>query len=330
MGTAITAKGLTKTFHLGFLGALRPFRALAARSNVRGMAYHVNAVRGVDIEVNEGEIYGFLGPNGAGKTTTIKMLLGLVHPSAGTASLLGESIGSKVARAQLGYLPEHPYFYDHLRPLEFLDFYGRLFSMTGRERRKRALELIDRVGLGHAIKRPIRKFSKGMVQRLGLAQALINSPRLVILDEPLSGLDPMGRKDVRDIIYDLKSKGATVFFSSHILQDVEMLCDRVAILVNGQLRQEGALNDLLKHDEQRSEISVRHLSSEQAARYDEHPNVGLRRVAGGWALTVDSGAMQTTILKELIDGSNEIVRVAAVRRSLEDFFVAETRPEVSL
>ena len=325
MSTALTATGLTKTFHLGFLGALRPFRALAARTKIKGMAYHVDAVRGVDVEVQRGEIYGFLGPNGAGKTTTIKMLLGLVHPSAGSGTLLGQPLGSKDARAQIGYLPEHPYFYDHLLPLEFLDFYGKLFSMSAQERRSRSLELIERVGLSHAMKRPIRKFSKGMVQRLGLAQALINTPQLVILDEPLSGLDPMGRKDVRDIIYDLKSRGATVFFSSHILQDVEMICDRVGILVNGQLRHEGALTELLENDERRSEISVRQLSDEQEARYQANPDMELRRVAAGWELVVSAGSMQVEVLKELSMGGTEITRVAPVRRSLEEFFVNETR-----
>ncbi|MEZ4467203.1 MAG: ABC transporter ATP-binding protein [bacterium] len=251
---AVEVHDLVKTFDLGFLGALPGIGPLFSRLQLKGIAQRVEAVRGVSLRVEPGEIFGFLGPNGAGKTTTIKMLMGLIRPTSGTASILGRPLGDREARARLGFLPEHPYFYDYLKPIEFLDFYGRLFRIDARERRRRAEALVDRVGLRHAVNRPLRKFSKGMVQRIGIAQALINDPDLVVLDEPMSGLDPMGRKDVRDLIFALKEQGKTVFFSSHILQDVEALCDRVAIMARGRLRSIGPLHTLLGDEVERIDV----------------------------------------------------------------------------
>ena len=205
----------------------------------------VEAVKDVSLEVRRGEIFGFLGPNGAGKTTTLKMLMGLIFPTSGRAEVLGLPVPSLSAKRRLGYLPESPYFYDYLTPEEFLDFIGALCALPSAERRARADRLIARVGLDHARGRPLRKFSKGMLQRIGIAQALMADPELVILDEPMTGLDPLGRKEVRDLILELRKEGKTIFFSTHILPDVEMTCDRVAIVIGGRLRNVGPLGDLL-------------------------------------------------------------------------------------
>jgi ABC-2 type transport system ATP-binding protein len=202
-------------------------------------------IRDLALQVEEGEVFGFLGPNGAGKTTTLKLLLGLVSPDSGTIRIFGRSQRDHRVRRRLGYLPENPFFYEYLTGREFLDLYARFFDLNAAERRKRVGELLERVGMAAAANVPLRKYSKGMVQRLGLAQALIGHPELVLLDEPMSGLDPLGRRDVRDLILELRQRGCTVFFSSHILQDAEMICDRVAILVKGRLRRTGRLRDLV-------------------------------------------------------------------------------------
>lgn len=218
---------LSKVFRVGFWGR------------------RVTAVDDLSLEVQQGEIYGFLGPNGAGKTTTIKMLMGLIYPSSGAASLFGRPIGDQIAKAKVGFLPESPYFYDYLTSREFLRFYGHLFGLLGRTLEKRIDELLELVGMTHARDLQLRKFSKGMLQRVGIAQALINDPELVILDEPMSGLDPIGRKEVRDLILHLKESGKTVMFSSHILHDAELLCDRVAMIMKGRLVSCGQVAELI-------------------------------------------------------------------------------------
>ncbi|MDR1728966.1 MAG: ABC transporter ATP-binding protein [Acidobacteriota bacterium] len=225
----VEIENLTKDFAVGFWKK-RPVRALDR----------------LNLQVNEGETFGFLGPNGAGKSTTIKLLMSLLRPTSGAARILGKPVSSTAMHQEIGYLPENPYFYDYLTPVELLTYAGKLFGLDGDELRKRTKSLIDDVGLGHAANRQLRKFSKGMVQRVGLAQALINEPKIVFLDEPMSGLDPLGRMDVRRIILSLKARGVTVFFSSHILPDVEAICDRVAILNKGQLQEAGKLADILK------------------------------------------------------------------------------------
>ncbi|MCB9528547.1 MAG: ABC transporter ATP-binding protein [bacterium] len=321
---ALTVDGLKKTFDLGFLGALPGFGRLAARLQVKGIAHRVEAVRGIHLEVEPGEIFGFLGPNGAGKTTTIKMLMGLIHPTAGSGTLLGHPLGHREARARLGFLPEHPYFYEHLAPVEFLDFYGRLFRLTARERKQRAEALIERVGLGHARGRPLRKFSKGMIQRIGIAQALINDPDLVVLDEPMSGLDPMGRKDVRDIIFELKEAGKTVFLSSHILQDVEMICDRVAIVVKGRVRSAGDLATLLDTPTHRVEIAVAGLAAAATAALAARAT-GHRTVAGQERFTVTDEADVNDFVQAAITAGGRLVAVQPERKSLEELFVAEAK-----
>lgn len=322
MNDVVEINGLSKSFHLGFLGAVPGLGRLTAGLQVRGIAHRVDAVNGLSLRVPQGEIFGFLGPNGAGKTTTLKMLMGLVKPSAGTASILGAPIGQRDRRARIGYLPEHPYFYEHLKPEEFLHFYGRLYGVPHRVLQKRAAALVSKVGLDHARTRTLRKFSKGMVQRLGLAQALINDPELVILDEPMSGLDPMGRKSVRDIIFELKDRGKTVFFSSHILQDVEMVCDRVGILSQGRLIKEGRLSDLLSDQGQSNEIVCPALSEELVKSLVVF---GCEPRAKGALAVIECHDEQTKskVLQLLIGSDIDILSVTPTKRSLEDIFVAE-------
>jgi ABC-2 type transport system ATP-binding protein len=216
----------------------------------------VRVLHDLNLEVCEGEIFGYLGPNGAGKTTTLKLLMGLIHPTAGRAWILGRDVSDVAVKAKVGFLPENPSFYDYLTGREFLHFYGELFGIPYRERVKRIEELLDKVGLAKAGGLQLRKYSKGMLQRIGLAQALINDPQVVVLDEPMSGLDPVGRKEVRDLILDLKSRGKTVFFSTHIVPDVEMICDRVGIIVAGQLIRVGPLEDLLGSEVECIEITA--------------------------------------------------------------------------
>ncbi len=203
------------------------------------------ALHGLDLEVRTGEVFGFLGPNGAGKTTTMNVLLGFVPPTSGSASLFGIDVRQPIARQRIGYLPELTYYYKFLTAEELLRFYAKVFGLSRTEADQRIEKLIALVELGHAAKRPIKTYSKGMQQRVGLAQALINNPDLLILDEPTSGLDPLGRMKVREIIQRLKNEGKTVFFSSHEMGEVETVCDRVAILHQGELRTEGRVRDLV-------------------------------------------------------------------------------------
>lgn len=226
----IRIEGLKKSFKSGWPG--RPA---------------VNALNGLSLTVGAGEIYGFLGPNGAGKTTTLKILMGLMNADAGTTEILGRPAGDVGVRKLVGFLPESPYFYDYLTAREFLTFYGELAGLERMTLGPRVAHLLELVGLGHAEHRQLRKFSKGMLQRIGLAQSIIHDPELVVLDEPMSGLDPVGRKQVRDLILQLRQQGKTVFFSSHIIPDVEMICDRVGIVVKGKLFAAGRVDELVGH-----------------------------------------------------------------------------------
>jgi ABC-2 type transport system ATP-binding protein len=306
----LRAVELAKTFHLGF------FRR------------RVDAVRGISFSVRRGEIFGFLGPNGAGKTTTLKMLMGLIFPSSGRAEVLGRPVPDREAKRRIGYLPETPYFYEYLTPEEFLDFAGALCDLPAAVRRRRADALLARVGLDHARGRPLRKFSKGMLQRIGIAQALMGDPDVVVLDEPMTGLDPLGRKDIRDLILELGRDGKTVLFSTHILPDVEMTCDRVAIVVGGRLRSVGSLAALL---------SARVLSTEVVLRparalAGTGPDGGLpplppgaRRLPGDAevALELPAEADVDEFLRAALAGGAAVVSVTPRRESLEDLFVRQ-------
>ena len=275
------------------------------------------AVEGLDLEVGAGQIFGLLGPNGAGKTTTLKMILGLLRPDGGEVRLFGEPPSAPAARARLGYLPENPYFYDYLTAEEFLDFYGRLRGLPAARRREVVRDALRRVGLAERRTTALRKFSKGMVQRLGLAQAIQHDPELVILDEPMSGLDPIGRREVRDLILALKRDGKTVFFSSHILQDAEMICDRVAILDRGKLRAVGRLHELVSDKVQWFEVSVRG---------------ALPAGHGAEVLSVEDGEHLLRVpgvneLAGLLDGvaraGGRVLAIWPRRETLEDLFLRE-------
>src|SRR5215210_300367 len=226
--SAIVTEALTKDFPIGFWRR-RPYRAL----------------HGLTLSVEQGEVFGFLGPNGAGKTTTLKLLLQLIFPTAGRAEILGMPAGDVDVKRRIGYLPESPYFYDYLTAEELLTYFAALTGYDRNERTRRVASLLDEVGIAGERRLQLRKFSKGMLQRVGIAQALLNDPDLVILDEPMSGLDPLGRRDVRALILRLRDRGCTVFFSSHVLSDAEALCSRVAILANGRLVASGRLTEIL-------------------------------------------------------------------------------------
>lgn len=221
--------------------------------------YQVKALDNLNIKVNRGEIFGFLGPNGSGKTTTMKILLGLLTPTSGAAWVLGKQSTDVAVKDRIGFLPEESYLYRFLSAEETLDFYGRIFRIPRKERQKRIGELIELVGLGHARKRQVREYSKGMARRLGFAQALINNPEVIFLDEPTSGLDPLVARQVKDIILDQKKQGKTIFMSSHLLADVETICDRIAILHLGKLQKVGSVKELISSPDV-SEVGVRGLN----------------------------------------------------------------------
>jgi len=283
------------------------------------------AVDRLDLEVAEGEIYGFLGPNGAGKTTTLKLLLGLLRPSAGRAEILGEPAGGLAHRGRLGYLPENPSFYDYLTGREFLDFCGRLCGLPGPVRRERIARLLALVDLERAADVRMRKYSKGMLQRAGMAQALVGDPRLLILDEPQSGLDPLGRKRVRDVILQLRAEGRTVLFSSHILADAEMICDRVGIMNRGRLVASGRLDQLLRNRVQAVEFQAVGLGA--AARAALRPRATVFLEEGEsvqFTLPGDEGQVPG-ILAAIQEGGGRVVAVAPLHETLEDVFLREVK-----
>ena len=275
------------------------------------------AVAGLTFEVRQGEIFGLLGPNGAGKTTTLKMLIGLLRPDAGEVRLFGGLPTEAEHRRRLGFLPEQPYFYDYLTAEEFLDFYARLQGVPASARGRVVRSALERVGLGERGRTPLRKCSKGMLQRVGLAQAIQHDPDLVILDEPMSGLDPIGRREVRDLILSLRAAGKTVLFSSHILSDAEMLCDRVAIVFRGKARAIGRLDELVPPDARWYEVEV-------DGALPDLP--GAERVAASGReslLRVPDAKALPRILAAVEGSGARVVSVFPRRRTLEDLFIEE-------
>ncbi|MFW2389053.1 MAG: ABC transporter ATP-binding protein [Polyangiales bacterium] len=289
----LEVKGLKKTFHIGF------FRK------------RVEAVRGTSFQVRRGEIFGLLGPNGAGKTTTIKSILRLIFPTEGEIRIFGRSADDREAAKRVGYMPENPYVYQYLKPSEFLDLCGRLVGIPKRERRARSEEMIDKVGLRHAADRPIGKFSKGMMQRIGLAQALLHDPELLVLDEPMSGLDPIGRKEVRDLLLEQRERGKTLLFTSHILSDVELLCDRVVIMQHGEITSEGQVHDLLESAGRRVELRLSGASK------------ALKDSLGSRGKIVDDGDGHLTLRVDGQQAVDEVMRISNAAGARLDAMVPE-------
>jgi len=302
---AIEILGLEKSYQVGFWRK-RPKRALDP----------------LHLSVHRGEVFGYLGPNGAGKTTTLKLLMGLVFPTAGTARILGLKLDDPALKAQIGFLPEHPYFYDYLTARELLEYYAQLSGVPAKERSSRVEKMLARVGLSEAGRLQLRKFSKGMLQRVGLAQAILHEPRIVFLDEPMSGLDPMGRREVRELIEQLRQEGKTVFFSTHILSDAEALCDRVAVIHQGQLRGVGVVAELTSKT--RSKVEM--LFQGQGAP------AGFSRL--GAEIWVSGDLVRAALPAENQEAALEILRrerirlisLYPVRGSLEDYYIEALKP----
>jgi ABC-2 type transport system ATP-binding protein len=298
----VEIENLTKDFSVGFWKK-RPLRAL----------------EDLCLQINEGEIFGFLGPNGAGKSTTLKILMNLLHPTSGAARILGKPVNTVAMHQKIGFLPENPYFYDYLTPTELLTYMGRLFGIRQPALSQKVHDLLENVGLTRARNLQLRKFSKGMVQRIGIAQALINDPEIVFLDEPMSGLDPLGRMEVRRIITTLKSRGVTVFFSSHILPDVEAICDRIAILNKGRLQEVGALEEILKVSIEGHEAILAGWTADtlDALRklFNEVQSMGDRL-----HLKVTDRKQMEDLLSFVFAHKLELVSVNPIRSSLEEYF----------
>jgi ABC-2 type transport system ATP-binding protein len=301
---AIEILGLEKTYMVGFWRK-RPKCALSP----------------LHLTVEDGEIFGFLGPNGAGKTTTLKLLMGLVFPTSGTARILGHEWTDPSVKAQIGFLPEQPYFYDHLTAHELLEYYGQLSGVPAKQRKQRVEQILQQVGLRDVKGVQLRKFSKGMLQRVGIGQAILHDPKLVFFDEPMSGLDPMGRREVRDLMEQLKHEGKTVFFSTHILSDAEALCDRVAIIHRGELRGVGAIEDLTSSVQGKVEViwqgsqvpaSIKALGAEIRATPDR-----VRAI-------IDEN-QQDAVIDALRRERLRLVAITPVRTSLEAYFVEKLR-----
>jgi ABC-2 type transport system ATP-binding protein len=300
--TAIEILSLEKTYEVGFWRK-RPKRALHP----------------LNLTVEDGEIFGFLGPNGAGKTTTLKMLMGLVFPTGGTARILGMELDDPRMKAQIGFLPEQPYFYDYLTARELLKYYGQLSGVDARQLIQKTDEVLERVGLKEAADVQLRKFSKGMLQRAGIAQAILHDPKVVFLDEPMSGLDPMGRREVRNLIEELKSEGKTVFFSTHILSDAETLCDRVAIIHLGKLRRVGAVAELTATVHGQVEIVWQGRNIPASVK-----TMGAQsHVAGDTMRVVVPEESQDAVLEALQHERLRLISVTPVRVSLEDYFMTQ-------
>ena len=296
---AIEIENLTKEYPYGFLHLKKKL-----------------SLEGLNLQVENGEVFGFLGPNGAGKSTTIKLLMRLIFPTKGTARILGKSIEDVTMHRDIGYLPEQPYFYDYLTAAEVLDYFARFHNLTATDRKERVQKMLEKVGLESAKKIQLRKYSKGMLQRVGLAQAILHDPQVVVLDEPMSGLDPLGRREVRDIILELKSEGRTVLFSTHILSDAEMLCDRVGVIVGGKLRGVGAPGELVGIQARGMEILF------ELGPDGKKPSLSARATQTGERYRVQLKEEELYgAIEELKLAGARILSVTQIKATLEEFFM---------
>jgi len=305
---AIDILGLAKTYRVGFWRK-RPKWAL----------------KSLHLCVEEGEIFGFLGPNGAGKTTTLKLLMGLVFPTSGAAKILGRDIGDPLTKAQIGFLPEQPYFYDYLTARELLEYYAQLSGVDAKTRSGKVQQVLSRVGLSDAANLQLRKFSKGMLQRAGIAQAIVHEPKILFFDEPMSGLDPMGRRAVRDLMEELKQEGRTVFFSTHILSDAETLCDRVAIIHQGELKGVGAVADLTSTVEGKVEVTWQGSTIPASLKA-----LGVQcHLAGDIVRALVPEHNQDAVIDALRREGLRIISLIPVRTSLEEYYLRRLKPSVA-
>jgi len=312
MTTVVEIDNLTKDYDVGFWRKRK-----------------VRALDGLSLTVAQGEIFGFLGANGAGKTTTLKLLMRLIFPTAGKARILDRDIAEVSMHSRIGYLPENPYFYDYLTALEFLNFCGQLFGLSPADRDRRARALLTRVHLDESKwNTQLRKFSKGMLQRVGLAQALINDPEVVFLDEPMSGLDPIGRREVRDLISELRHEGRTVFMCSHILSDIEVLCDRVAILKKGKLAHQGLLHELAQEVEGKGAVEMVATGTDTAAFLAHHPDpssIVITATAAGLRIQIEDESEVDEVLASLRKAGGRLISIQPVRQSLEALFISDSK-----
>lgn len=311
MSTVIQIENLSKDYETGFWKKKK-----------------VRALDDLSLSVEGGQIFGFLGGNGAGKTTTIKILMTLLFPSAGSAKILGRDISDVHMHTSIGYCPENPYFYDYLTAFELMNYFGEIFGLSGAKQKDKTAELLTKVGLAEKDwNKQLRKFSKGMLQRVGLAQSLVNDPEIVFLDEPMSGLDPMGRREIRELIAELRRSGTTVFMSTHILSDVEALCDEVAILRNGKLAATGKLDDLLASGagQQSFEITASGVSAAGLAGYTSSASATISERANGVSLEVGSEAEIDDAIKAIRESGGKLLSVQPVKQSLEELFVEKTK-----
>jgi ABC-2 type transport system ATP-binding protein len=306
MTPVIETEDLTKDYAVGFWRP-RPYRALD----------HLT------LGVGAGEVFGFLGPNGAGKTTTLKLLMQLVFPTSGRARILGRPVGDLQTRRRIGYLPENPHFYDNLTAEELLEYFGSLFGYGAADCRRRAGRLLDEVGLGAERRLQLRKYSKGMVQRVGIAQALINDPEVVFLDEPMSGLDPLGRRDMRAMILRLRDRGTTVFFSSHILSDAEALCSRVAIVAGGRLATVGRLRDMAGYEVRGWEVVMTEVTPAALGRLDASGVTATAVAEGRYSFELSKDARLEAFIAGMAAAGASLVAVTPLHTTLEEIFVEQ-------
>jgi ABC-2 type transport system ATP-binding protein len=302
---AIETEELSKDYYVGFWRP-KPYRALDR----------------LTMSVDQGEVFGFLGPNGAGKSTTLKLLMGLIFPTSGSARILGKPVGDVDVRKQFGFLPENPYFYDYLTAEELLTYFGSLYGLRGGERNKRIACVLDEVGLGAERRLKLRSYSKGMIQRVGVAQALLNEPRIVFFDEPMSGLDPLGRRDLRQLMLRLRERGCTVFFSSHILSDAEALCSRVAILAQGKLVAEGRLADIVAFELRGWELVVANVPQNVLQTLHSRVTAITELSPGRYTLELSRADPPEKLIHELTGHGVHVVSLNPLRTTLEDYFVS--------